>query len=189
MRSVSSNLRVCSGPMKILAGGPPFPRRVFRLGGCVCLSPGRPEGAFYRGLTLSTCDENVKKLNLPKSLSSSSHFMHMTFAGMGTVSNRSRRRDIDRFFRVLKSISRRQKYYRMTSKGCRVALCASYYGIAGNVCCCGACKGRRVDTMSVRMRGLSDSGVVYCPMVRKRQVGCRGGWYFRVESRMREGIP
>lgn len=170
MRYVTSKLRVCSGPTKILAGGPPFPRRVFLLGRCVRLSPGRPIGTFSGRLPLRRCDHNVKTLNLPKSLSSTSQFTHITFAQLRTVSNRSRGRDVDRFFRVLNSISRRHNYYRITSNGCRVALCASYYGTAGNVCCCAACRGRRVATISVRQRGLSKRALIRCPVIAKRRV-------------------
>lgn len=156
---------MCSGPMKILAGGPPFPNRVFTLGGCTKMSEGRPRDAFTKMLRLSTCDEKVKKVKVPKSLSDRSEFIGITFAGLGSVSNRRRSRDMDRFFRVLKSMSRRHKYYRIARNGCRVAVCASYYGATGNVCCCAACSGRRVATISVRTRGLSSSRLVYCPLL------------------------
>lgn len=165
MRSVGSKVRVCSSPINMLAGGPPFPNRVFTLGGCTNMSEGRPRDAFTKILRLSPCDEKVNKVKVPKSLSDRSEFMGITFAGLGTVSKSKRGRDIDRFFRVLNSISRRQKYYRMSRNTCRVAVCASYYGAAGKVCCCAACSGRRVATMSVCTRGLSSSGLVHCPVV------------------------
>lgn len=170
IRSVTSNVRICSGPMNILAGGPPFPCRVTTLGGCENLSAGRPRGAFTPKIRLDTCDHKVKNLKLPKSLSSRSHFMHITFAGRGSGSSSDRGTDIDRFFRVLNSMSRRENLYRIARNGCRVALCASYYGYSGKVCCCAACSGDRVATMSVGERGLSRGLLVECPIVARKGV-------------------
>lgn len=173
-RSATANLRVCSGPTKILAGGPPFRVRVRGLDGCVSLSPDRPRGAFTPSIPLITCDHKVNTLKLPKSLSSRSHFIHTTFAETRSISRYNRHRDIGRFFRVLNDISRRENYYRIRGNGCRVAVCASYYDTSAKVCCCATCRGDRVATISVGHRSLGSTRLVGCPVVSGNRVEHRG---------------